>query len=457
MLFFGDAARDYLAAKDMVLTGVIPLVGIPSSVVWLHQGPLSIYLIGLAFILSGFNPVAPAILYAVLGVVGTYLVYKLGTLYFNSSVGLIAALFYSTSPLVVVNARMPYHTSSIPIIASLFFILLHNVISGNKKLLFLTFFIYGLLLQVELSNTVLLLIFFIIYILNRKNVLLGDIFASVLGFLLGVLPFILYDLKNHFVYSLGFPLWTLNRIRLFFGIAANKKGTIYHLPSGLETIIQQMSAVIFPSLLVIFVLIVIFVIYQTILNRKTFLKDQIIRNKKNIILLWIIIPLLAYFVHTTPGTAYFPLLFPAISLLVGFSFYKAIIRNKLIIPAFLLLCIFNSYTLIGNSYFVTTSKKQNPFPPFSYNLGSSWMLSDKIVKSMILDSGDKPFNIKGGDFFGKTSTGVDTYKYLAWWRGVKLDKDAKLTYLIFDKTEKIPKLKKVFEDKFTVVLKYDTQ
>ena len=55
MIFIGDAARDYLVARDMVITGVIPLVGIPSSVVWLHQGPISIYIIGLAFILTNFN------------------------------------------------------------------------------------------------------------------------------------------------------------------------------------------------------------------------------------------------------------------------------------------------------------------------------------------------------------------------------------------------------------------
>ena len=455
MLFFGDAARDYLVAKDMIISGTIPLVGIPSSVVWLHQGPLSIYLIGLSFILSNFNPIAPAILYAILGVLGTYLVYKLGSLYFNSSVGLISALFYATSPLVVINARMPYHTSPIPVLASLFFILLHCLVSGNKKLLFLTFFIYGLLLQVELSNSVLLLIIFIIYVINRKKVLSRDIFVSVLGFLFGVLPFILYDLKNHFVYSIGFPLWTLNRVRLFFGIAANKKGTIYHLPLGLETIVQQMSAIIFPSLIIVFTLLMVFVVDQILLNRKIFLEEQIIKNKKNIILLWVIIPLLAYFIHTTPGTAYFPLLFPAISLLVGFSFYKAIITNKLFIPIFIFLCIFNSCTIVANSYFVTVGNKANPLPPFSYNLGSSWELSDRIVRAIILDSYNRPFNIKGGDFFGKTPTGVDTYKFLAWWRGAKLDKDAKITYLIFDKTERIPKFKKIYEDNFTIVLKYD--
>ncbi|MBI3366639.1 glycosyltransferase, partial [Candidatus Roizmanbacteria bacterium] len=75
MMFFGDFGRDYLAARDMLLTGNIPLVGIPSSVVWLHQGPLSIYLISLALKIGNFHPVAPAILYGIIGVTSTLLVY----------------------------------------------------------------------------------------------------------------------------------------------------------------------------------------------------------------------------------------------------------------------------------------------------------------------------------------------------------------------------------------------
>ena len=51
MMFIGDMGRDYLAAYEMLKTGIIPLVGIQSSVVWLHQGPLSIYFIGLIFLI----------------------------------------------------------------------------------------------------------------------------------------------------------------------------------------------------------------------------------------------------------------------------------------------------------------------------------------------------------------------------------------------------------------------
>lgn len=455
MLFFGDAARDYLAARDMILTGVIPLVGIPSSVVWLHQGPLSIYLIGIAFLFSSFNPVAPGVFYALLGVVGVYLVYKLGQYYFNSSVGLLSAFFYATSPLVIINARMPYHTSSIPFFASLFFILLYRVISGEKKLLFIISLIYGLLLQVELSNIVLLPVILFVYLVSRKSIKFKDILFALLGFFIGTLPFILYDLKNHFVYSVGFPLWVLNRIRLFLGIAANRNGTIYHLPSGLETIVQQMSAVIFPSSILIFSLLVLFVIYQLIANRKVFMEDNIIKNKKNIILLWVVVPLFAYSIHASPGTAYFPLLFPAISLLIGFVVYNTSRKHKFIILVFFLLCFYNSFIMFKNDFFVTTYNKSNPLPPFSYNLGSSWVLSDEIVNEIIRDSDSRSFSIKGGGFFGTVATGVDTYKYLALWKRAKFDENAKLTYLIFDKTEKIPKLQKIFENKFTVVIKYE--
>ena len=66
IMFIGDMGRDYLAARDMIITGNVPLVGIPSSVTWLHQGPLSIYIIGVALFVGKFNPIAPAIAYSLL-------------------------------------------------------------------------------------------------------------------------------------------------------------------------------------------------------------------------------------------------------------------------------------------------------------------------------------------------------------------------------------------------------
>ena len=134
MLFIGDFGRDYLAARDLLLFHKIPLVGIQSSVVWLHQGPLSIYFIALALAVGKFNPIAPAVLYGVMGVGATLLTYFIGTKLFARPVGFLASLFYATSPLIVISARMPYHTSSIPLFSGIFFLTLFYILKGRRRL-----------------------------------------------------------------------------------------------------------------------------------------------------------------------------------------------------------------------------------------------------------------------------------------------------------------------------------
>ena len=160
LLFIGDFGRDYLAARNMLLTGNIPLVGIPSSVQWLHQGPISIYIIGLALLIGNFSPIAPAVLYGLIGVLATYFVYRLGNELFGYTAGVLSALFFATSPLIVMSARMPYHTSSIPLFSSIFFLWLYKLLKGEKYLMPVCSFVFRIFLLLELSNDVLSIILF---------------------------------------------------------------------------------------------------------------------------------------------------------------------------------------------------------------------------------------------------------------------------------------------------------
>src|SRR3990167_8267340 len=47
MPFIGDQGWFYISARDMLLTGNIPLTGIASSHPWLHQGPFWTYILGI--------------------------------------------------------------------------------------------------------------------------------------------------------------------------------------------------------------------------------------------------------------------------------------------------------------------------------------------------------------------------------------------------------------------------
>ena len=450
MMFIGDFGRDYLAARDMIQTGVIPLLGIPSSVVWLHQGPLSVYLIGLAFLIGQFHPVAPAVLYGFIGVLSTYLVYKLGKMYFNKQIGLIASLLYATSPLVVVNTRMPYHTSPIPLVTSLFFFFLYKAFTVHEKYLLLAAFFLGISLQFELSNAVLIFFLAVLWIIFKPQITKNTYVSSFFSFLAGISPFLIYDLTHGFVQTVKFGLWIVNRVRLFFGLTLHNNSTTIHLPGALQTIWEQIARVIFPSSVIIFVGVLFLIAVVVVMKRKQiFTMPGMI-----IVLLWILVSLIGFAVHAAPGTAYFPLLFAPICLLVAYSLFHAIRISKIFLLVLGFLVVGNVVTIQSQEYFLTTRQAVHAIPFGNYGIGTTWKIQDEIARRIVVDANKRPFQIKGGGFLSKFPSSTDDYKYLVWWRGGNERTDAKLIYTIYPAGDIIAGNQKiVYKDAFITFTK----
>lgn len=194
MTFIGDQGRDYLAAREMVLTGVWPLTGIPSSIPWLLQGPVFIWATALMLKLGNFNPVSPAVLSGLLGVLAVYFLYRLSRSWW-------AGLILATAPLSVVQSRMPYHLSPIPLVSVGFLWAL------TKNKVAWAIFFAALLLQFELSNLPLL---FLTLFWFRKQ------FFKLLAWSpMGLIPFIpkiIYDFSHGFSQTVGLAAWTGYRL-----------------------------------------------------------------------------------------------------------------------------------------------------------------------------------------------------------------------------------------------------
>ncbi len=430
MMFIGDMGRDYLAARDMILNRSIPLVGIPSSVVWLHQGPLSVYIIGISFLLSSFNPVAPAMAYALIGVLATFWMYKLGKLLFNTQVGFLSALFFATSPLVVINERMPYHTAAIPFFSIVFFYVMWLVLKGKEKLLPVLMFLLGILLQFELSNGVLVFMLLIVWFLFRP------IFSKKVkvqawgGFILGILPFILYDLTHRLTQTIGFPLWVINRIRLFFGLTQSGNSTTAHLFSALQTNFDQVSMMLFPASS--WVVLILLLVVLMMLFRKRYEIKQLKSNSLSIVLLWVFTPLIGFSVHAAPGTAYFPLLFGGVILMTVYSVQKLISRWRFLMVFFVGLMVFNGMYTIHNNYFLNTYDGVHAMPPRGYNFGPNFEVREDVVKFIMNDSGGSSFRLEAGGFLSTMKTAVDNYSYLILLKGGMLSEESTTVYTIYE-------------------------
>src|SRR3990167_5899378 len=154
MMFMGDQGWFYISARDMVLNGNIPLVGITSSHTWLHQGPLWTYMLAAALFVSNFNPLSGVILSSLIGTITIFIVYRIGSDFFSAKVGLAASLLYATSPLVIIHARMPYHTSPIPVFVALLFYSLLKVLRGKSMYFPIVILCLSLLYNFELATVV---------------------------------------------------------------------------------------------------------------------------------------------------------------------------------------------------------------------------------------------------------------------------------------------------------------
>lgn len=223
MPFIGDQGWFYLSARDMILTGKVPLVGITSSHTWLHQGPLWTYFLGVTLWFSNFNPLSGGYLTVFLDLAAILIVYKICSVMFSKSLGIIATILYSVSPLIVFNSRFPYHTSPITLFTFLLIFFLYKWIEGKNIYFPLAVFTLGVLYNLELSIFPLwfAVIAILIYGFCKKKAFVKNLFKkkislfTLLAFI-PMLPIFIYDFTHSFYQTVGFAVWITYKSLNFF-------------------------------------------------------------------------------------------------------------------------------------------------------------------------------------------------------------------------------------------------
>ncbi|MBI2443480.1 MAG: glycosyltransferase [Candidatus Levybacteria bacterium] len=452
MMFFGDFGRDYLTARDAILHSNIPLVGITSSVTWLHQGPLSVWFIALSFLGTDFNPLAPVYLYGFFSVITTYAIYRLGGLMFTKTAGLLAALFFTTSPLVLVNARIPYHTSPIPLFSAIFLLFLWVFIKKRKFIFFLGLSL-GLLLLLELSNAVLFFVLGALYVLYRPSLTRREVVWGIAGFGFGIAAFILYDITHNFVQTGGFFLWIANRIRLFFGLTLSGASTTANIPAALLTVWNEIRRFVYPqdiwTVIVVLILVVSLVLVKRIGYYERF------SNGLLLCVVWLCLALVGFIIHAAPGTAYFPLIFVPFSLIVGSAFYEVGKRSSLMYIVFFAIVAANAFYTVKNQYFLDTKTFHGSDAyGWDYGLGEAFVERQKTVDFILGDVKGEPMQIRGGGFLREFESSVDNYKYLLWQKGGVVDEGSARIYTLYQEREEVPRdAKMLYTNSFVYVTK----
>lgn len=428
MIFIGDQGWFYISARDMLLSGKIPLVGITSSHTWLHQGPLWTYLLALILWIFNYNPLSGGYFTALLCVATVFFMYELGKEMFSKRIGLISALLYATSPLVVVTSQMPYHTSPIPLFTLLFIFSLYKFIKGNSKFFPISVLFLSILYNLELANVVLWFILFIILIYGiwKKTEWIKRIFNkkiliySILTFTVPMVPILIHDFYNNFSQTLKFVVWVGYKILFFFGFSSiHGENQLTNSNSILAFSFQSYQNLIFAASSMTAFIILIFSFGVLLINIYSLFKEKIRNVGFVLLILWLLIPYVGYFINQTPSGAYLPLFFPAVIYLTAFSF-EEIIKIKIFTIPVILLILFIAFI---NSYFIILSKDSVNALSFSKRV----MIAKEIVKK----SEGKEYNIIGRGDGSQFESFTMNYEYLVWWLGHSPAKSTqKLKYII---------------------------
>lgn len=430
MAFIGDTAWFYVSAKNFLETGSVPLVGITSSHIWLHQGPFWTYILAIILPLSNFNPIAPAYFTAFLDLLTLIAIYLFCKMYLNTKIAIISAFFYAISPMIVIFSRIPYHTNPIPLLTLLLITSILKWTKGDKKYFAFSFFFLALLYNFEISIIPLgfSIVFVILYgfikktrwlksILNKKSISL-----AIIGGFVPMIPMLLYDLNHGFSQTIKVFIWIIYRLAVTFGyppLHPDVPGEAWHnffrfiIESSGRFYFMKNNNIAF-SLLLTSILFAVFSVFKYKQNRTVL----------SILLTFFLIPTFSFIFAKTSSQAYLPMLFVQLVILLAYFFGS--LRGKLFYISLILII------LIG----ISNIKSIFDFYNSSLNMRFDKRVStaEKIVKA----AGNSPYNIVITSFNSKFESSTSPYEYLSWRLGHgPSKKDEKLKIYVYEKSDDI--------------------
>jgi len=417
MIFIGDISWFYLQARDMLYTGEIPQVSIPSSHPWIHQGPFWTYLLSIALFIGRYSPVSGAVLAVMISLITVTVLFMVTTRLFSKKIGLLTVLLYCTSPLIIIHSRMPYHTTPIPLFTILYLYSVYLWLTKGSRYFPLIVLFLGILYNFELATVILSfhLIFLLgaLFFVSREKI--KELFTSktiglfLLALLVPLLPMLFYDVSHGFPQTLKFIAWLGYRALLVLGILEST-----YQGESFSTFLS-FSGALFQRLLFlphILGALAIFLLGFWYVIKKAV--EEFRHSKKigsyTLIASALTISVGAYVSNRVPSESYTPMLFPLIILSLALCFGRALQTKTLMFPSIIgvgLIILLNSTTLISHNYLMGKGEVYGP------------TLEDrkKVVESILYQVDGKPYTLKAEGPGSEFESFTINYEYLAWYLG----------------------------------------
>ncbi len=198
--FLGDEGRDALVVKRMIVEHDWTLLGPNASVGGFYTGPIYYYFMLPFLWLSKLDPIGPAVMSALFGLLAIGLIYYFCRLIFNPRVALVAAAITTLSPKFIEISRFSWNPNPIPVFALIVVISLY--LSFLRKKSYYVFFAglaLGIMIQLHYSGLVFVAVMapIVLLILPLRKLPLTILFAT-LGFVAGESLFLVFEARHGF-------------------------------------------------------------------------------------------------------------------------------------------------------------------------------------------------------------------------------------------------------------------
>lgn len=388
MGFIGEQGRDYLISAEIItnhkIPGLVKIYSVPNTSV----GPFFYCFQAIALWIGNFNPVAPALMTSIMGLLSVILMYFIGRKLFNKFVGIYSAIFFAFSPLMVVFSRIPIHVNVFSFFLLVYTYLLIDFLKGKSKNLLILSILWLLVIQIHLSALLIFPLTIILWYLNRNKIHVKKSYLAAIA-LLFLPPVIIAGETIYALFGLG--------VKKTISLITLKNLYITPVPYYLE-IFQKLFSM--ESLLIGILFLPFFLKgLQKIFKRKDF--------SSRILLVWFFIALAGLIIKNSTSEHYFNLIIPVFFMITAVGLDKF---RSISILLLLLFALSNLIFLPKRDFYMDTINNSSKF-----NYGVPLPQRLEIARYIVAKSQGNPVSIKViGDFDIYSST-VKNYEYLVFY------------------------------------------
>lgn len=388
LIFHGELGHNYLAIKNFIAEGKIPLLGPPTSHPWLSFGPLFYWIFAPILALWRFNPVAGGYFFASIFVILITANYFVVKKLVEAKTALISSALISVSPVYIGLFRGARFFS---LVALLFYPFVYFLV---KKKRFLSGIFYGLILNFHYTPLVyapaLSLIFF------REKSLKKSFLTFSAGALIPQIPFLLHNFLTGFDMIAKFAAWIPYRVAGAAGLYPKNNLTAEVLYSNIGSFEQFLSRSFgLPLPVAATALFLLFSVFLYWRSKSYFLKT---------LALFLVFGYIGIFIHGDPPDHYYLPLYPIPIILVSWLLSRGARsgRGRALLASAVTALVINN--------FVAGLGFESSVVPFGTQLSTARRVIEEAKGEGYSLTREGPYDHFEGDF-------AQNYQYLLWWMG----------------------------------------